>query len=158
MPATNASENRSNARLRVVIALIGLAATLGSGILANWDKIFRPRSRQDQNSHSRPVLGGSGEKREAPTPLPEGAALGYHVIVASSYSQEDAIAQARNLRALGYQSGVVLSTADVYGVTLGSYDSAPAARDAKERAQALHHAPRDAYVLPPARVKALVFR
>ncbi len=81
----------------------------------------------------------------------------YHLIVASSPSKPEAIAQARRLRADGHPSEVILSTTGVYAVTLGHFPGREAAAAALRNARQRGVAPADAYVLPPERWKATEF-
>ncbi|HEX4953958.1 MAG TPA: SPOR domain-containing protein [Thermoanaerobaculia bacterium] len=81
----------------------------------------------------------------------------FHLIVGSSPTRGDAVAQARKLRADGHPSEVILSTTGVYAVTLGSYPTQREATSVLKRAKQSDDAPADAYVLPPERWKATVF-
>lgn len=78
------------------------------------------------------------------------------VIATSTKSQEDALALAHKLATSGYDSEVILSTSDYYGVVLGrySFDEANKALAAAVASGIVKH---ESYLITPERVKALIY-
>jgi hypothetical protein len=58
----------SGHRSAIVIALIGVAGTLGAAVISNWDKLFGPASRSGPASETRPA----GDARPARESSPAG--------------------------------------------------------------------------------------
>jgi hypothetical protein len=60
----------SGHRGAIVVALIGVAGTLGAAVITNWDKLFAPASRSEPAGEARPA----GDSRPARESIPAGEA------------------------------------------------------------------------------------
>ena len=80
----------------------------------------------------------------------------YHVAVDSTSSEQDAVQKAKEFRAKGYKSEVILTNTGLYAVTLGRYSFDEANR-VKKKAIGTGEAPSDAYLISHRRVVETVF-
>jgi hypothetical protein len=118
-----------------------------------------------QESISRKDIPEASKIKEAAQSIPSPASRqliqtleqpSYYVVVASVPSEDDAISKAKALRTKEFKSEVILSTTGWYGVTLGRF-SFQEAIEVKQKAIANGDAPKDAYIMTPARVVRTVF-